>query len=181
VLQKEQEQHNSKIGAFIGEIKDICERLITARVMSRVEPVLHQLAIKKRIPNTFYPQVYEKAILNPVVPSTPTPILRPTNPEPPSKETTPYVPKTPTPDPLPLPPKMEYAAGSTSGPLYQPTMFNMRRTIGGLHCQQSKPLGLKTDRRRWPTLILAITVDNRDIGTLSVQAPTSNVITSSCV
>jgi hypothetical protein len=92
--------------------------------MSWVKPVLHQLAIEGRIPNTFYPQVYEEAILNPVAPSTPTTILRPTNPDPPSKETTLYVSKTPTPDPLPLPPKMEYAARSTSGPLYQPTMFD---------------------------------------------------------
>jgi hypothetical protein len=124
MLQKEQEQHNFEIGAFIGEIKSIHERLVTARVMSQVEPVLCALAIEGRIPNTFYPQVYEEAIPNPVVPSTPTPILRPTNPEPPSEETTPYVPKTPTPDPLPLSPKMEYAAGSTSGPLHQPTMFD---------------------------------------------------------
>jgi hypothetical protein len=41
MLQKEQEQHNSEIGAFIGEIKSIHERLVTAKVMSRVEPVLH--------------------------------------------------------------------------------------------------------------------------------------------
>jgi hypothetical protein len=98
--------------------------------MSQVKPVLCQLAIEGRIPDTFYPQVYEEAIPNPVVPSTPTLILRPINPEPPSEETTPYVPKTLTPDPLPLPPKMEYAAGSTSGPLYQPIMFDTEENHG---------------------------------------------------
>jgi hypothetical protein len=130
MLQKEQEQHNSEIRAFIGEIKSIREQLVTARVMSWFKPVLRALAIEGRISNTFYPQVYEEAIPNLVVPSTPTPILRPTNPEPPSEETTPYVPKTPTPDPLPLPPKMEYAAGSTSGPLHQPTMFDTEENHG---------------------------------------------------
>jgi hypothetical protein len=130
MLQKEQEQHNSKIGAFIGEIKSIRERLVTARVMSQVKPVLCTLAIEGRIPNTFYPQVYEEAILNPVVPSTPTPILRPTNPEPPFEETILYVPKTPIPDPLPLPFKMEYAAESTSGPLHQPIMFDTEENHG---------------------------------------------------
>jgi hypothetical protein len=124
MLQKEQEQHNTKIGAFVEKIKGIHERLVTARVMSRVEPVLHQLAIEGRIPNTFYPQVYEEAILNPVEPSALIPILRPINPEPPSKGATPYVPRTPTLEPLPLPSKMEYAAGSSSGPLHQSTMFD---------------------------------------------------------
>jgi hypothetical protein len=108
--------------------------------MNQVKPVLCQLAIEGRIPNTFYSQVYEEAIPNPVVPSTP--ILRPTNPEPPFKETTPYVSKTPTPDPLPLSPKMEYAAGSTSGPLHQPTMFNTEENHGW-------PL-LSATRTTWP-------------------------------
>jgi hypothetical protein len=90
------------------------------------------MAIEGRIPNTFYPQVYEEIILNPVDPSALTPILRPTNPELPSSEATPYVSTTPTPDPQPIPPKMEYTAGSSSGPLHQPTMFDTE------------------DNRRWP-------------------------------
>jgi hypothetical protein len=117
-IQKEQEQHNTEIGAFLEEIKGICEQFVTARVMSWVDPVLHQMAIEGRIPNTFYPQVYEETIPNPVDLSAPTPILRPTNPEPPSLEATPYIPKTPIPDPQPIPPKIEYTAGSSSGPLH---------------------------------------------------------------
>jgi hypothetical protein len=130
VLQKEQEQHNSKIGAFIDEIKAIHTRLTTTRVMSQVNPVLRQMAIKGRIPNTFYPQVYKETILNPVDPSALTPILRPTNPKPPSLEATPYVPTIPTPDPQPISSKMEYATGSSSGPLHQPTMFNTKDNHG---------------------------------------------------
>jgi hypothetical protein len=130
VLQKEQEQHNSKIGAFIDEIKAIRTRLTTARVISQVDPVLHQMAIEGRIPNTFYPQVYEETIPNPMDPSAPTPILRPTNPEPPLLKATPYIPTTLTPDPQPIPPKMEYAASSSSGPLHQPTMFDTEDNHG---------------------------------------------------
>jgi hypothetical protein len=126
MIQKEQEQHNSKISAFLEEIKGIRERLVTARVMSWVNPVLCQMAIEGRIPNTFYPQVYEETIPNPVNPSASTPVLRPTNPEPPSSKATPYVPRTPTPNPQPIPPKMEYAAGSSSGPLHQPIMFDTK-------------------------------------------------------
>jgi hypothetical protein len=88
------------------------------------------MAIEGRIPNTFYPQVYEETIPNPVDPSALTPILRPTNPEPLSSITTPYVSKTPTPDPQPIPPKMEYTAGSSSGPLHQPTMFDTEDNHG---------------------------------------------------
>jgi hypothetical protein len=76
------------------------------------------MAIEGRIPNMFYPQVYEETISNPMDPSALTPILRPTNPKLPSSEATPYILKTPTPDPRPIPPKMEYAADSSSGPLY---------------------------------------------------------------
>jgi hypothetical protein len=130
VLQKEQEQHNAKIGTFIEEIKGIHTRLITARVMSRVDPVLCQMAIEGRIPNMFYSQVYEETIPNPVDPSAPTPVLRPTNPEPSSSEATPYIPKTPTPDPQLIPPKMEYAASSFNGPLHQPTMFDTEDNHG---------------------------------------------------
>jgi hypothetical protein len=118
MLQKEQEQHNAKIGAFLEEIKSICKRLVTVKVISWVDPVLHQMAIEGRIPNMFYPQVYEETIPNPMDPSAPTPILRPINPEPPFSKATPYVPRTPTPNPQPIPPKMEYAAGSSSGPLH---------------------------------------------------------------
>jgi hypothetical protein len=39
-IQKEQEQHNTEIGAFLEEIKGIRERLVTARVMSQVDLVL---------------------------------------------------------------------------------------------------------------------------------------------
>jgi hypothetical protein len=124
VLQKEQEQHNTEIGAFVEEVKAIHERLVKARVISGIEPIPHQLAIEGRIPNTFYPQVYEEAIPTSVGPSALTPILRPTNPKLPSKVATPYIPKAPTYKPLPLPPKMEYTAKSTSGPLHQPTMFD---------------------------------------------------------
>jgi hypothetical protein len=53
--------------------------------------------------------------------------------------------------------------------------------MGGLHYQQPEPLGLKTDRRRWPAPTLATTADNRGTGTPSVQAPTSNVMKSSYV
>jgi hypothetical protein len=130
VLQKEQEQHNTEIGTFIEEIKGIHIRLVTARVMSRVNPVLCQMAIEGRIPNTFYPQVYEETIPNPIDPSALTPILRPINPEPPSSEATLYIPKTPTSDPQPILSKMKYAAGSSSGPLHQPTMFDTKDNHG---------------------------------------------------
>jgi hypothetical protein len=130
VLQKEQEQHNSEIGTFIEVIKGIRMRLVMARVMSQVDPVLHQMAIEGRILNMFYPQIYEETIPNPVNPSASTPILRPTNPELPSSIITPYILKTPTPNPQPIPPKMKYAASSFSGPLHQPTMFDTEDNHG---------------------------------------------------
>jgi hypothetical protein len=42
-IQKEQEQHNSELAAFLGEVTSIRERLEQARVMSRVAPILRQL------------------------------------------------------------------------------------------------------------------------------------------
>jgi hypothetical protein len=88
------------------------------------------MTIEGRIPNTFYPQVYEETIPNPIDSSALTPVLRPTNPEWPSIEAALYIPKTPTPDPLPLPPKMEYAAEGSSSPLHQPTMFDTKENHG---------------------------------------------------
>jgi hypothetical protein len=41
MIQKEQEQHNTQIGAFLENIKGIRERLVTVRVMSWIDPVLH--------------------------------------------------------------------------------------------------------------------------------------------
>jgi hypothetical protein len=84
------------------------------------------MAIEGRIPNTFYLQVYEETILNPVDPLALTPILRATNPKLPSSEATLYNPMTLTPDPQPIPPKIEYAIGSSSGLLHQPTMFDTK-------------------------------------------------------
>jgi hypothetical protein len=39
-IQREQEQHNTELAAFVGEVASIRERLVAARVMSRVTPLL---------------------------------------------------------------------------------------------------------------------------------------------
>ena len=127
LLMKEQEQHNTEIAAFIGEVASIRERLTAARVMSCVAPIYKQLAVEGRIPNAFYPQVFEEAIHYPPESPTQQLPLRPTNPEPPSEMSTPFIPSTPaieTTQPLTIPPKMDYATGNPQGPHHQPTPFD---------------------------------------------------------
>ena len=126
-IQKEQVQHNTELLAFVEEVSAIRERLVKARVLSRVAPIFRQLAIEKRIPNPFYPQVYEEAVKQPLRtptprPPTPGPSLRPTNPELPTAASLPLT-EVYSPPPAPIPPRMDYSAGNPRGPHHQPTMF----------------------------------------------------------
>jgi hypothetical protein len=155
-LQEEQKKHNTEIAAFVGEVGAIRERLVKARVMSRVAPIMRQMSIEGRIPNAFYPQVYEETIVGPQGSPSPAPPLRPTNPEPPSPLTPvvitpgdiipelhypsdqenqppsvrPPTPRPPTPYTRPIPPRMDYAAGNPHGPHHQPTMFDEETSRG---------------------------------------------------
>jgi len=91
-LQKEQEQYNTKLVAFVKEVKGIREWLTKGRVMSCIVLAYRQMAIKGRIPNAYYLQVFEEMVQLPQRPSTLRPTLRPTNPEPPSKASNSYFP-----------------------------------------------------------------------------------------
>ena len=91
-LQKEQEQYNTKLVAFVKEVKGIREWLTKGRVMSCIIPAYCQMAIEGRIPNAYYLQVFEEMVQLPQRPSTLRPTLRPTNPEPPSKASNSYFP-----------------------------------------------------------------------------------------
>ena len=139
--QEKMEQHNKEVELFLKEVSSVRTRLVNAKALSRLAPIVQQLSIQGHIPNPFLPQTVHEVPIEHIRPSTPRPPLHPTNPDPslepsaperPSNPvppsviiTTPFVPNTPSPEPVPIPiPRtMDYTAGASRGPHHQPTPF----------------------------------------------------------
>ena len=135
-VQGEHEQHNKEIEGLLEQVKMVKQRLVDARVLSRIAPVMQRMAIEGKIPDPFYPQMVERVTTQPI--NTPVPTLQVTNPDPPSppeliRPTSPTPPDMYTPTievlPVPAPQVRDYTAGNPRGPHHQPTPFEDDR-----HC-----------------------------------------------
>jgi hypothetical protein len=60
--QGEHEQHNKKVKALLKQVKAVKQRLVDARVLSQIAPIMQCMAIKGKIPDPFYPQMVERVI-----------------------------------------------------------------------------------------------------------------------
>ena len=107
-LQMEKEGHTDEITVFAREVKDIKDRLVAARVRSRIQPILAHLAVEGVIHDVVYP------LSQPLVPI----VSEPT--QSPAESIRPRRPPTPRP-PNPAPPLPSNQGTEPTSPIYIPT------------------------------------------------------------
>jgi hypothetical protein len=60
--QGEHKQHNKKVKGLLKQVKAVKQRLVDAQVLSHIAPIIQQMAIQKKIPDPFYPQMVKRVI-----------------------------------------------------------------------------------------------------------------------
>ena len=116
--QGELDAHNREVESFLKEVTLLRARLIDAKALSRLAPIVQRLSIQGHIPDPFLPQTVQAVSTEDKRPPTPRPPLHTTNPDPPSVPSAPMQPSNPVPVASPrflliLSPHTKYGARNT--------------------------------------------------------------------